>query len=159
MASDAHRCLGIAATALAALLAAVGCVLTDDVFTRLALVGGILGVVAVRIDLASTKRKAGVLPPDQGLTMKRVFAEVWPSGLIEFRDSPLPGTVTLCSGPEAVVRSFVGVTARHGKGQAEGLLLVPGLPEAKDQSAAMDALLEHMDWLRASAPDGITLGR
>ena len=87
---------------------------------------------------------------------KKVFAVAWANGLIEFKGSVPKGACVLCRGPEKAVREFVGVTSRHGHKQ--GVLLVPGVPEAKDQSAAMDALLQHREWLSSRLPAGVSIG-
>jgi hypothetical protein len=46
-----------AVTLLAVLAAGIGCVLTDDTFTRLAMVGGAIGVHVVLRDLERHPRK------------------------------------------------------------------------------------------------------
>ena len=88
---------------------------------------------------------------------KTVFAVVWASGLIELKGSVPKGACVLCKGPEKSVRKFVDVTSRHAHKQ--GVRLVPGVPEAKDQSAAMDALLQHREWLSSRLPAGVLIGR
>lgn len=88
---------------------------------------------------------------------KKVFAVVWASGLIQFKDSVPEGACVLCEGPEKAVRDFVEVTARHG--WEKGVLLVPGVPEAKNQHEGMTALLKHRTWIGKSLPAGVSIGR
>lgn len=60
---------------------------------------------------------------------KTITAYCWGSGKIEFGAEPKPGTLPLLKGPSRLVREVVGIYARHG--YKRGLLLVPGVPEAK----------------------------
>lgn len=90
--------------------------------------------------------------------MKRTYAVAWASGLIELRADVPDGACVICSGPDKAVSKFMEITARHGKGKAAGQLLVPGVPEAANQSAGMDALIAHMQWLKQSVPAGVQMG-
>jgi hypothetical protein len=49
-------------------------------------------------------------------------------------------------------------TCRHGKGEAEGQLSVPGVAEADDQTGAMDALMMFGLWLKSKrVPRGVRI--
>lgn len=73
----------------------------------------------------------------------------WASGVIGFDadDRQPEGTLLIASGPEAKLREKIGVAARHGYDNQT--LLVPGIPEADDQRAALAALQK---WLREHGP-------
>lgn len=55
------------------------------------------------------------------------------------------GAIWFARGDDLHVRSLVEVTARHG--YTAGVLLVPGVPEAKSQRAGLDALFRYELWL------------
>lgn len=57
-----------------------------------------------------------------------MIAYFWASGLIEFGRKTPPGAIPIASGPSKPLRTMVSVCARHG--YQEGVLLVPGVPEA-----------------------------
>lgn len=78
--------------------------------------------------------------------MAPMVAYCWASGLIEFSESPPPGAIKLAHGPKAFLEGAVKATARHGRGESEGKLLVPGVPEASNQQAASYALKMYQDW-------------
>lgn len=74
----------------------------------------------------------------------------WASGRIDFGRSVPEGALLIMSGPSKALRAFVEVRARHAY---DGVtLLVPGVPEAPDQSAALDALHRWLDWNAEHAP-------
>lgn len=82
--------------------------------------------------------------------MRPQVAWCWPSGLIEFGDE-VPtdaqdgsGPIKIAEGPLCELRLALGVLARHGRFESAGTLLVPGIPEAENQSRACFALVE---WL------------
>jgi hypothetical protein len=78
----------------------------------------------------------------------KAYAWCWASGLIEFKGH-LPveeGAVAFASGPQRALEKAVGVVARHGQGASAGKLLVPGIPEAKDQQDGMTALILWVNW-------------
>ncbi len=89
----------------------------------------------------------------------------WASGLIEIGDE-LPagspdgsGVIQIASGPEYALNAFLDVLAQHGKGASKGKWLVPGVPEAPDGDAALEALEAWLKWCgsRKAMRDGITL--
>ncbi|MBI0436419.1 hypothetical protein [Dickeya dianthicola] len=87
------------------------------------------------------------------LDMTPQFAWCWASGLIEIGDE-LPadnhpsgsGVIQIATGPKCALQGFLDVVARHGKGDSAGKLLVPGVPEAPDGDAAIDALKKWLAW-------------
>lgn len=77
----------------------------------------------------------------------KAYAWAWASGLIEIHDT-LPvdksdgsGAVAFASGPKRALEVVLGGVAREGMGASAGKLLVPGVPEAKNQRDGMTALL------------------
>ncbi|MDP2008202.1 MAG: hypothetical protein Q8K45_21230 [Rubrivivax sp.] len=90
---------------------------------------------------------------DQGLaSVWRVRADAdkvawcWATGLIEFGDEVPADAVAIAFGPDRALRSVVEVAARNAKPSSGGQLLVPGVPEARDQQEGMAALLSWMRW-------------
>ena len=80
------------------------------------------------------------------------------------------GALCFARGPAKVLRDFVEVRARHGyrtrkvngrptKIPGSDMLLVPGVPEAPNQTKGMDALIAWSKWLRDGAPKGIWVKR
>lgn len=95
-------------------------------------------------------------------------AYCWASGLIEFGRKLPDGALPIASGPAKPLRDFIEVRARHGyrtklvdgrptKIPGTETLLVPGIPEAADQSAAGDALFAFRQWLSKKPPRGIVV--
>lgn len=79
----------------------------------------------------------------------------WASGLIEIGDKQPSGSdenrdaaIVFAEGPKYALAGVIDVAARHGKGASEGKLLVPGIPEAPNQRAALRALDQWLDWNR-----------
>ncbi|WP_035345561.1 MULTISPECIES: hypothetical protein [Dickeya] len=96
------------------------------------------------------------------LDMTPQFAWCWASGLIEIGDE-LPadrldgsGAIQIATGPKYALHGFLDVVARHGKGDSAGKLLVPGVPEASDGDAAIDALQAWLAWCESKG--GAKLG-
>ncbi|MEC5319282.1 hypothetical protein VSX61_10065 [Brenneria populi subsp. brevivirga] len=94
------------------------------------------------------------------------FAWCWASGLIEIGDYPPSpeqdgsGAIMIATGPKYALKGFLDVVARHGKGESAGKLLVPGVPEAPDGAAAIDALTAWLAWCeprKAAKRDGIKI--
>lgn len=92
----------------------------------------------------------------------------WASGLIEFGRTMPDGALPIARGPAKVLRDFIETRARHGystrpvKGRPTKIpgtdtLLVPGVPEAPDQFAAVDALIAWRGWLSKKPPQGIVV--
>jgi DNA-directed RNA polymerase subunit RPC12/RpoP len=84
--------------------------------------------------------------------MRPQLAWCWASGLIEVGDQ-LPvsgpdgaGAIAIASGPKSELMAILGVVARHGRGASAGSYLVPGVPEAADQTSAGDALEDWLTW-------------
>ncbi|MBX9944918.1 MAG: host nuclease inhibitor protein [Reyranella sp.] len=74
----------------------------------------------------------------------------WASGVIGFGRSVPEGALPIMKGPSKKLRAFVEVRARHAY---DGVtLLVPGVPEAPDQGAALDALHQWLDWNAERCP-------
>lgn len=72
-------------------------------------------------------------------------AFAWSSGRIEFGQRVPKGALPIASGKAKKVRSIITATARHaydGK-----TLLVPGVPEAENEDAALDALIAFCNWI------------
>ncbi|EAV8524288.1 host nuclease inhibitor protein [Salmonella enterica] len=67
-----------------------------------------------------------------------ITAYCWASGLIEFGHTLPEGALPIITGNEKKVRDVVEVLARHAY---NGLLLVPGIPEAASQDEAREALV------------------
>jgi len=96
-----------------------------------------------------------------------MHAYCYASGLVEFGDSVPRGALPIARGPARRLRNFIEPLARHGydaeknkngrltKIRGTDTLLVPGVPEAPDQSAALAALERWLDWIKAKAPNGI----
>ncbi|MCK1568941.1 hypothetical protein IVB08_34345 [Bradyrhizobium sp. 173] len=88
------------------------------------------------------------------------------SGHIEFGKRVPSGALPIAYGPEQVLRDFIEPLARHGystalvKGRPTKIpgterLLVPGLPEAPDQGAALTAFQAWLKWIGKKPPKGI----
>ncbi|MCM2572563.1 hypothetical protein [Achromobacter xylosoxidans] len=89
----------------------------------------------------------------------------WASGVIELGDKEPAdqvdgsGPIVIARGPKYALRSQLEVFARHGRGKGEGLLLVPGVPEADSQREAGYALGKWLTWCagsRSARRDGVT---
>lgn len=71
-------------------------------------------------------------------------AFVYRNGVIVFRRRQPPDTLPVTRMRSKRLRKVVDVLARHGRpefGQSRKLMLVPGIPEAPNGNAAVDALL------------------
>lgn len=93
-------------------------------------------------------------------------AYCWASGLIEFGRSIPDGALPIARGPAKALREFINDRARHGyrsevvngrrtKVPGTEHLLVPGVPEAKDGNAAVDALTAFRAWIGKKPPKGV----
>jgi hypothetical protein len=100
--------------------------------------------------------------------MARARAYCFASGQIEFGKRVPKGAIPFAVGEETRLREHIEPMARHGyqtrdvngrptKVPGTDTLLVPGIPEASDQSAALDALHEWLKWIGANSPAGIEL--
>lgn len=81
-------------------------------------------------------------------------AYCYASGQIEFTNGEVPsGGIMFATGPKKKLVPFVEVKARHAyDGET---LLVPGVPEAPDQTAGCDALRRWCNWIGDHAPEGV----
>lgn len=88
--------------------------------------------------------------------MTPMLAWCWASGLIEIGEmapedkADGSGCIVFASGPEAFLKGAVTVMAREGQGASTGQLLIPGVPEAEDKIAAVDALKAWVAWAAKS---------
>lgn len=82
-----------------------------------------------------------------------MHAYCYASGRIEFGPKIPDGALPIAKGPDRALRDFLCGVSRHAyDGET---LLVPGIPEAPNQSAALDALKRFTTWITKSAPDGV----
>lgn len=88
----------------------------------------------------------------------RAVAYCFASGHIGFGVRCPKGALPLVRGPARKVRNFIEPLARlayDGK-----TLLVPGLPEAPNQTQALKSLHAFVDWIEPFAKsEGLTIGR
>lgn len=75
-----------------------------------------------------------------------MHAFCYASGEIDFGRRVPTGALKIASGPAKVLREKIEVAARHG--YDGDTLLVPGVPEAENQTVAMDALIAWKNWRR-----------
>lgn len=71
-------------------------------------------------------------------------AWTWASGLIEWGDEAPEGSIVIAKGPKSSIKAVLEVVARHG--HERGVLLVPGVPEAENQRAGVEALDKWLAW-------------
>lgn len=85
-------------------------------------------------------------------------AYCYASGLIEFGRHMPEGALPIAQGPAKPLREFIETVARHGysthtvNGRPQKIpgtdcLLVPGVPEAPNKIAAVDALTAFVTWI------------
>lgn len=87
-----------------------------------------------------------------------MYAFCWANGTIEFGRKITEGALEIARGPAKPLRKMVGATARLAYDNKT--LLVPGIPEAKDQDEACTALLAYLKWLGSkprALPAGVTV--
>lgn len=77
-----------------------------------------------------------------------MFAYCWRTGKIEFGAQVPDGALVLRSGPAHKLKREVSAKARHG--YKEGLLLVPGLPEAANHDDAYEAYKKFRAFLNGA---------
>lgn len=83
-----------------------------------------------------------------------MVAYCWATGVIEFGTEVPDGAIQIATGPKAHLQAVVGVAARHG--HADGVLLVPGVPEAAgNQRAAGHALMRWLEWNGGRRKNGV----
>lgn len=91
-----------------------------------------------------------------------MYAYCWATGLIQFGRTVPKGAIPIARGRDKPLRDRIDVLARHGKGASDGLLLVPGVPEAPespDDKLKGDALAAWIDWCAKLQSHGITFFR
>lgn len=76
----------------------------------------------------------------------RAFAWCWQSGLIDIGEAAPEGALLFAAGPRRALEEQITAAARHGTGKSKGLLLVPGVPEARNPDAAVEALISFVEW-------------
>lgn len=82
-----------------------------------------------------------------------MHAYCFASGQIEFGEKIPSGALPIARGPKKPLMEWLDGVSRHAyDGET---LLVPGIPEAPDQSAALDALKRFTLWASKSAPEGV----
>lgn len=84
-----------------------------------------------------------------------MIAYCWASGRIGFGRTTPNGALPIASGRPQTVKRLFEVVARHG--YEEGVLLVPGVPEAGSQSSGLAALERFIDWLGKRQDKGVTV--
>jgi hypothetical protein len=95
-------------------------------------------------------------------------AYCYASGHIEFGRSVPDGALPIAHGPAKRLRDFIEGLARHGystelvngrptKIRGTETLLVPGVPEAPDEFAAVDALTAWVNWIGEKPPRDIVV--
>ena len=89
------------------------------------------------------------------------IAWCWASGLIEIgTELPDSNAIEIARGPKFALKGQVSVVARHGYGETEGKLLVPGVPEAENQAAGLEALYQWLKWInKRKARDGVVFAK
>ncbi|OPE33288.1 homocysteine methyltransferase, partial [Pseudomonas aeruginosa] len=70
--------------------------------------------------------------------MADTIAFCWASGLIQFGDQVPEGAIEIARGDDQVVREILVTNSRHAYDNVS--LLVPGVPEAANQTEGGDAL-------------------
>jgi len=73
-----------------------------------------------------------------------MLAYAWASGLIGFGDELPEGALIIRSAVTEADKALIEVRARRGYKEE---LLVPGVPEAKTEDDAVDALIAWCDWV------------
>lgn len=84
----------------------------------------------------------------------------WASGLIEIGDElPGPDAIEIAKGPKYALTGLISTYARHGQGESDGKLLVPGVPEAASQYEGLEALNKWLHQAGRRARDGVTFSK
>jgi hypothetical protein len=74
--------------------------------------------------------------------MATFFANVYATGRLVISDHP--DAMCIAEGPEKALRNHFGVVCRHA--YKRGVLLVPGIPEAKNETKGLQALRAFVKW-------------
>ncbi|BAE49259.1 hypothetical protein [Paramagnetospirillum magneticum] len=84
-----------------------------------------------------------------------IFAYCYASGQIEFGPRVPQGALAIAKGREDALRDLMCGTSRHAyDGET---LLVPGVPEAPNQMAAVEKLIAFCDWLAERNTEGVEI--
>ncbi|MBH1636276.1 hypothetical protein I5U65_14280 [Stenotrophomonas maltophilia] len=75
-----------------------------------------------------------------------MIAYCWANGQIGFGTNVPDSAIFIAEGSSTQLRKVISVVARHGKGAMQGMLVVPGVPEAETQQAKGDALGAWLAW-------------
>jgi predicted ATPase len=78
--------------------------------------------------------------------MKKIYAFCYRNGIIKFGPRMPKGALPLFHGGNRPVRELTSAVARHG--YKRGVLLVPGIPEAKNDDEALKACEAFVAWAR-----------
>src|SRR5258708_39054448 len=85
--------------------------------------------------------------------MTTMIAFCYASGQICFGTQCPGGALPIAKGEHKTLMDFIGAVSRHAyDGET---LLVPGVPEAEDQRAGLDALVKFTAWISTRLPKGI----
>ena len=94
------------------------------------------------------------------MSKPEIIAYCYANGVIKFRSAKLglpKGALPIVRGPGKIVREGVSSKARHGYDGKT--LLVPGVPEAPDQFAGVEALKQFNAWAVPIIEAQITKGK
>lgn len=72
-------------------------------------------------------------------------AYAWRTGRIDFGRKVPDGAIQIGEAPAKFLRKLISAASRHAY---DGTLLVPGVPEAKNGKAAVDALIAFAAWIK-----------
>lgn len=121
-------------------------------------------LVEIDYQLLAEQRKAAAADAH---AIRRAWC--YASGHIEFGTKVPKGALIMARGPALALFDFIESVARHGYSFQPGAapprkvpgtdcLLVPGVPAAADQGAALVALESWLDWLKAHpVPPGVVI--
>lgn len=76
---------------------------------------------------------------------RKIYAVADRRGVIEFTPVVEAGMLPVARGYPRQLRELICATARHAYDGAT--LLVPGVPEARSDDKALDALVAYRDWI------------
>jgi hypothetical protein len=84
--------------------------------------------------------------------LRTIFAHCDAAGAIQYGEYVPKGSLPILRGDEDIVKKVVGGLCRKGY---EGQEIVPGIPEAKDQNEALDAMFKFKEVVeQAAAKEG-----
>lgn len=85
----------------------------------------------------------------------KTYALSWASGLITFSrkltKKEKDGAIIIASGNGRALKRMISAIARHG--YRDGVLLVPGIPEARTDEQRLDALQRFIEMIRVREKD------